>query len=126
MTTTFAYTAVGTKGEKTSGTLSADNKAAAVAQVRQKGLHPVSITEQKGRAAAVQAAKVSAQPGRVPQRAVEAFTRELANLLSGGVPLARALSLLKREASSPAVKHLWGVIHDDVVGGTALADAMAK
>jgi type II secretory pathway component PulF len=125
MTTTFAYTAIGTKGEKTSGTLSADNKAAAVAQVVQKGLHPVSITEQKGKVAPTAATTV-ARPGRVPQRAVEAFTRELANLLSGGVPLARALSLLKREASSPAVKHLWGVIHDDVVGGTALADAMAK
>jgi len=125
MTTTFAYTAIGTKGEKTTGTLSADNKAAAVAQVVQKGLHPVSITEQKGKVAQTAATTV-AKPGRVPQRAVESFTRELANLLSGGVPLARALSLLKREASSPAVKHLWGVIHDDVVGGTALADAMAK
>ncbi len=126
MTTTFAYTAIGTKGEKTSGTLSADSKSAAIAQVKQKGLHPVSITEQKGKAAAANAATTVAKPGRVPQRAVESFTRELANLLSGGVPLARALSLLKREASSPAVKHLWGVIHDDVVGGTALADAMAK
>ena len=125
MTTTFAYTAIGTKGEKTSGTLSAESKSAAVAQVIQKGLHPVSITEQKGKAVAT-AATTAAKPGRVPQRAVESFTRELANLLSGGVPLARALSLLKREASSPAVKHLWGVIHDDVVGGTALADAMAK
>jgi type II secretory pathway component PulF len=128
MTTTFAYTAVGTKGEKTSGTLSADNKAAAIAQVKQKGLHPVSITQQNAKAAAraQAAATLAAKPGRVPQRAVEAFTRDLANLLAGGVPLARALSLLKREASSPAVKHLWGVIHDDVVGGTALADAMAK
>jgi len=126
MTTTFAYTAIGTKGEKTSGTLAAETKAAAIQQVKQKGLHPVSMTEQKGKVAAVSAATTVPKPGRVPQRAVEAFTRELANLLSGGVPLSRALSLLKREASSPAVKHLWGVIHDDVVGGTALADAMAK
>lgn len=127
--TTFAYTAIGTKGEKTSGTLSADTKAAAIAQVIQKGLHPVSVSEQNAKAAAkAQAASVAAaaKPGRVSQRAVEAFTRELANLLSGGVSLARALSLLKREASNPAVKHLWGAIHDDVVGGTALADAMAK
>jgi type II secretory pathway component PulF len=36
------------------------------------------------------------------------------------------MSLLKREASAPAVRYQWGAIHDDVVGGTALADAMAK
>jgi type II secretory pathway component PulF len=127
MTMSFAYTAVGTKGEKTSGTLSADSKAAAIAQVVQRGLHPVSITEQNAKSSAkTKAAAQAAKPGRVPQRAVEAFTRDLANLLAGGVPLARALSLLKREASSPAVKHLWGVVHDDVVGGTSLADTMAK
>jgi len=123
--TTFAYTAIGAKGQKTSGTLSADSKAAALLEVRKQGLHPVSISEQAGsRAAAAKAAPPA--PGRVPQKAVEAFTRDLANLLSGGVSLARALSLLKREASSPAVKYLWSAIHDDVVGGTALADAMAK
>jgi type II secretory pathway component PulF len=123
--TTFAYTAIGARGEKTSGTLSADSKAAALQQVVQKGLHPVSISEESaGKAAAAKAAPPA--PGRVPQKAVEAFTRDLANLLSGGVSLARALSLLKREASTPAVKYLWGAIHDDVVGGTALADAMAK
>lgn len=126
--TTFAYTAIGNKGEKTTGTLAADCKASAIAQVVQKGLHPVSITEQsgKGNGATARAAASGARPGRVPQKAVEAFTRELANLLAGGVPLSRALSLLKREASNHAAKYLWGTIHDDVVGGTALADAIAK
>jgi type II secretory pathway component PulF len=36
------------------------------------------------------------------------------------------MALLRREASNPIAKQLWGEIHDDVVGGTALADAMAK
>lgn len=124
--TTFAYTAIGARGEKTSGTLSADSKAAALQQVVQKGLHPVSISEQGGKAAAAKAAAAVPKYGRVPQKAVESFTRELANLLSGGVSLARALSLLKREAGTPAAKFLWGSVHDDVVGGTALADAVAK
>src|SRR4051812_10375389 len=121
---TFAYTAIGRDGKQTTGTLAADTRAAAIAQVVQKGLHPVSINEQKG------VVKKSAQPlakqGNVKQKYVENFTRELANLLAGGVSLARALALLKREASNPAARHLWGEVHDDVVGGTALADAMAK
>ena len=36
------------------------------------------------------------------------------------------MSLLRRAASNPAAKQLWSDVHDDVVGGSALADAMAK
>ena len=127
----FAYTAIGRDGQRTTGTLSADTRSAAITQVIQRGLHPVSINEQNGNgngngATALAKPTVPARPGRVSQKAVESFTRELANLLSGGVSLARALSLLKREASSAAAKQLWGEIHDEVVGGKSLADALSK
>ena len=121
----FAYTAVGRDGRQTTGTLSAENRSAAISMVVSQGLHPVKLDEQKATAAVTRAA-MAAAPGRVSQRAVEAFTRELANLLAGGVPLSRAMGLLKREASNPAARYLWGILHDDVIGGTALADAMAK
>lgn len=124
----FAYTALSKDGRKTSGTLSADSRAAAIAQMSRQGLHPVRIDETKDAAAAAKKVQKSAGPvtGKVSHKAVEAFTRELANLLAGGVPLSRSLSLLKREASNPAAKQLWSVIYDDVVGGTSLADALAK
>jgi type II secretory pathway component PulF len=121
----FAYTAIGRDGQQTTGTLSADSRSSAISQVVSQGLQPVKIDEQKASAAAIAKAKPAA-PGKVSQRAVESFTRELANLLAGGVPLSRAMGLLKREASNPAARFLWSSLHDDVIGGTALADAMAK
>ncbi|HWE93282.1 MAG TPA: type II secretion system F family protein [Tepidisphaeraceae bacterium] len=123
---TFAYIAVGRDGRQTSGTLSADSRSAAIAQVVGKGLSPVKLDEQKSDAAKKQAPPAAAGVGRVSQKAVENFTRELANLLAGGVPLARSLSLLKRESSNPAARQLWVAVHDDVVGGTSLADSLAK
>jgi type II secretory pathway component PulF len=128
---TFAYTAIDRGGKKTAGTLTADSKSAAIAQVVRQGMHPVSVAEAKSAAAKKAASAVKAKddagvPGRVPAKAVENFTREMANLLAGGVPLARAMNLLRRESSNPAAKHLWGAIHDDVIGGMALADAMAR
>ena len=128
--TTFAYTAIGSDGARKTGTLSAETRASAIAQVVRDGLHPITISEHSGangknKAAAAAAAGLP-QPGRVSAKAVEAFTRELANLLAGGVPLARALNLLRRESAGSGSKLLWGYIHDDVVGGTSLADAMAK
>ena len=131
---TFAYTALDRDGRTTRGTVPADNRAAAMDEVIGRGLSPVAIEEQaNGKAAAAHGGGVSLFGGggkststRVPQSAVESFTRELANLLAAGLPLSRALHLLRREASHPGAKNVWGAVHDDVVGGTSLADALAK
>jgi type II secretory pathway component PulF len=124
----FAYTALSSEGRRTSGTLAADSRAAAIAQLGRQGLHPTTIEEAKNAAAAAKKAQAAtgSAPAKVSPRAVEAFTRELANLLAGGVPLSRALSLLRREASNAAAKKLWSDIHDDVVGGMSLGDALAQ
>ena len=124
----FAYTALSKDGRRSSGTLSADSRSSAIAQMSRQGLQPVRIDEARDAAAAakkVQATSPIKAP-KVSQKSVESFTRELANLLAGGVPLSRALQLLRREASQPGAKQLWSQIHDDVVGGTAFADALAK
>jgi len=125
----FAYTALSSDGQRTSGTLTSDSRATALAEMAKKGLRPVSIEEARDLAAAakkIQSGPHAVKPRKLPARTIESFTRELANLLAGGVSLARSLSLLRREASQPAAKQLWTDIHDDVVGGTSLADALAK
>jgi len=57
---------------------------------------------------------------------LENFTRLLSSLLAAGVPLSRALVILHKETSSPAAQAKWKEIHDLVVDGMSLADAMAK
>ena len=118
----FTYTAIDRTGRQLNGTVPAESRAAALDQMISQGLSPVSVDEQ-GNGARVAAPSTST---RVSQASVEQFTRELANLLAAGLPLARALHLLRREASQPGAKNVWGAIHDDVVGGTSLADSMAK
>ena len=123
----FGYTALSADGKRTTGSVPAESRAAALAAVRGQGLLPVEITERTpGKKVAPVEAPGTKHSGRVTQRHVEAFTRELASLLAGGVPLARALHLLRRETTAPGPKQLWGQIYDDVVGGTALADALAQ
>lgn len=119
---TFAYVAVDRSGRQTAGTLPAESRSAAMDQVIERGLSPVSLEEKVERGAS----KKASTSTRVSQAALENFTRELANLLAAGLPLSRALQLLRREASTPGAKNVWGQIHDDVVGGDSLADAMAK
>ena len=127
----FAYKAMDLKGIERAGTLSAENRATALDEVMARGFTPIDVQEHRGKAEktgsnhATSGAKVS-RPGRVPRSHVEAFTREMANLLSAGVPLSRSLNIVIREASLPAARALWTAIHDDVVSGVSLADALAK
>jgi type II secretory pathway component PulF len=125
----FAYTALSKDGKTTSGKLAAESRAEAIAQMSRDGLSPIRLDEAVDGAAKHRKADEAAMTGpigRVPAKAVEAFTRELANLLAGGVPLSRSMALLRRESSNPQAKRLWSELHDDVVGGTALGDALAK
>jgi type II secretory pathway component PulF len=85
---------------------------------------PVSVQDSAPAARARE--KASGRPGRVSRASVDAFTRELANLLGAGVSLSRALSILSEQASQGGARRLWTAIHDGVVDGEPLADAMAR
>lgn len=123
----FSYTALSSDGSSTAGTIPAPSRAAAIAEISARGLHPVQISEQGQGTEQPSGLRLPSFGGnRVTQAHVESFTRELATLLGGGVPLSRALHLLCREASAPGAKKLWEEIHDEVVGGTSLADALAQ
>jgi type II secretory pathway component PulF len=63
---------------------------------------------------------------KVTPRMLENFTRLLSSLLAAGVPLSRALVILCREAGNPAAREQWKAIHDRVIDGVSLADAMAQ
>jgi type II secretory pathway component PulF len=136
----FTYTAVDSKGQRTSGTVPAPDRAAALDAVVQQGLTPALVEEQPTAGNGEPGTGNRKHPSLFPvprslfpafracvsQADVEAFSRELASLLTAGVPLSRALQILGREASHTAAKKQWAAIHDDVVGGTPLADAMGK
>ena len=121
----FTYTAIDASGQKTEGTVPAANRTAALDLVVQKGLTPALVEEQAA-APAPEGPSLLGRLGRVSQADVEAFSRELANLLAAGVPLSRALQILCREASQAAARKQWTAIHDDVVGGLPLADAISR
>ena len=118
----FAYTAKDQSGIRSSGMLFAATREAVLDQLAGRGLFPLQLEEQGEEPLA----RNIPRGRRVPASAVESFTRELANLLAGGIPLARALRILIREASHPAAAAQCQAIHDDVAGGIPLAVAMGQ
>jgi type II secretory pathway component PulF len=129
----FQYKALQANGAVAEGQLEAAGRPEAFAQMAGLGLRPVTLLEKAG-----QAKKGSGLPAsfgsftllkkvhKVSARALEDFTRLLSSLLAAGVPLSRALVILHKESSNPAAQAKWKEIHDYVVDGMSLADAMGK
>ena len=129
------------------GEIEAGGRQDAFKQMEVLGLRPIRLAERNGNGNGSQkpAAKKAAKEGttdtqeksgglnlsfgsskKISGRMLENFTRLLSSLLAAGVPLSRALVILCKEAASPAAGAKWKEIHDLVVDGMSLADAMAK
>ena len=123
-----------TDGKIAEGVLDAPGRPDALRQMELLGLRPVKIAEKgpavgsKGSAAATGSGILSLkfESKKVSAKELENFTRLLSSLLAAGVPLSRAMVILQKEASSPVAQAKWKELHDLVVDGMSLADAMAK
>ncbi|MBI1389728.1 MAG: hypothetical protein GC154_14920 [bacterium] len=123
----FRYKALQADGGMTEGVIEAQGRQDAIARLESKGWKPIQIAEQA--AAAPKKSASFALPvfsRRISYHDLENFTRLLASLLAAGVPLSRALVILQREAANPAASERWKEIHDCVIDGMSLADAMAQ
>jgi type II secretory pathway component PulF len=145
---TFQYRALQSNGAIAEGQIEAGGRQEAFRLMEVQGLRPVSLAERaNGKARKVEkpaskpqtsektSEKADAEPKKaafsfsakkITPRALENFTRLLSSLLAAGVPLSRALVILTKEASSPVAAVKWREIHDLVVDGMSLADAMAR
>ncbi len=144
---TFQYKALAADGTTTEGQLEAGGRAEAFRQVESRSLRLISLKEGiNGKAkhagkkpvgagnGPTEAVAAPAEPGmkfalgsgKISTRVLENFTRLLSSLLAAGVPLSRALVILQKEAANPTAKAKWKEVHDLVVDGMSLADAMAK
>ncbi len=131
----FDYKALQLDGGIAQGQLEAAGRAEAFRQMEGLGLRPITLAEKAVSTATTNNSSAPTKSGdralkfssnKISARDLENFTRLLSSLLAAGVPLSRALVILHKEASSPAAGAKWKEIHDLVIDGMSLADAMAK
>jgi type II secretory pathway component PulF len=129
----FLYKALQTNGALAEGQFEAPGRQEAFRHVEGLGMRLVSLAEKNGvaRPAIAMPASLGSllawkKNGKVSAKSLENFTRLLSSLLAAGVPLSRALVILYKEASTPVASEKWKQIHDFVVDGMSLADAMGK
>lgn len=110
----FVWEGTDAAGKKTRGEIRAVSELAAKSALRQKGV----------RVRKLQAVKM--RRGRVQEKDIALFTRQLATMMKAGVPLLQAFDIAIRGTSNPALARLLNEIRSDIAQGNSLAQAFAK
>jgi len=123
----FTYQALDKRGAEVVGTINADNDKAAFTQVQGLGYHPLEI-KAGGRAASSGAmvGEIKRRGRRVKLPDLTLFTRQLANLVRGGLPMMRTLDALVGNTENARLYQILSQVRDDVSHGESLCDALGK
>ena len=126
----YMYTAMDSMGKEQKGRIVADSENAAMAELKQKGMFPMSVkavvATKKAKKTAGSGFNVALGPMVIKRKELTVLTRQLAILLSAGLPLIRSLRTLEKQAANPAVKVVLGRTADTVEGGATFAEALSQ
>ncbi|MGN6135063.1 MAG: type II secretion system F family protein, partial [Aureliella sp.] len=114
----FAYVARDSRGQRLTGTLTANSQREAIAQLDARSLFPIELSQTKNVG--------DTRNKRVSGQVMATVYTQLASLLRSGVPLMRSLTVMSAQASKPALKAVLEEIKARVEEGEPLPVAMAR
>src|SRR4030095_11135578 len=139
----FAYIALDSRGQESTGLVEAVSSSDAIGQLRQAGYFPTGVYEEgqgigpekKLRRSAKTAAPAGAgtkrkgivlfQKKTVKAKTLMVFTRQLATLIDAGLPLLRGLNVLAKQEHDVLLKNTINQVSDSVQGGSTFSESLA-
>jgi type IV pilus assembly protein PilC len=114
----YTWEGMDKKGSRISGESRATDVNMVKADLRRQGVTPLKVRKKP----------VSLFSGKkkITSADVTVFSRQLATMMSAGVPMVQAFEIVGRGHENPTMQELILTIKADVEGGTALADALKK
>jgi len=112
---TFAWEGKDKAGKVIRGEMRAGGEAVVNATLRRQGILVTKVKKQK-----------RGGGGKVNDKDITLFTRQLATMMKAGVPLLQSFDIVAKGASNPAVARLLIEIKTEVETGSALATAFRK
>ncbi|HUK01531.1 MAG TPA: type II secretion system F family protein [Steroidobacteraceae bacterium] len=104
------------KGKRVKGKSLAPDEQSLRADLRRQGIAPSRIRKQSARVGG----------GAVKPEDIAIFSRQLATMLSAGIPLVQGLEIVGNGHDKPSVQKLILTIKADIEGGSSLHEALAK
>ena len=120
----FAYKGLTESGRNVDGVVDAESAKGARSRLRRDGIYPTEVTEESAGPAERGFSVGSSR--KLSSGDLAVVSRQLATLLSAGVPVVEALEAVGEQAERPAVTRVLSHVRDAVSQGTSLADAMEE
>lgn len=115
----FTYDGMNRQGQNVHGEVVADNSSAAMDKLREAGIIVTDIKEK------VISEKKKSGGKKVSIQDVAVFARQMAAMISAGVPVTRALATLAKQTTNPTLAAAIVDISENVESGMPLSDAFA-
>ncbi len=141
----FSYVAMDSRGKETKGTLDVANQNEAIGRLKEMGYFPTKVVEAEktkdkkgapsgkgGKGAAGKKGagqiniKIPGLSGRVKQKVLTTFTRQLATLVDAGLPLLRGLRVLEKQEKHPTLKETIAKLAVSIEGGSTFSEGLAQ
>lgn len=116
---TFKWEGTDQKGNKVTGSTVGATETTIKQQIRQKGIVPTRVRRESALAGLGKGKKVG--PADIAM-----FSRQMATMMSSGVPLVQSFEIIGRGSDNPKLSELLLKIREDIESGTNLADALSR
>jgi len=113
----FNWEGLDKQGKPIKGKLVAVSEAAVRSQLRARGVVPKKIRKQSS---------LFGKSSKIGTSDIAVFSRQLATMLTAGIPLVQALDIVGSGHDNPGMQKLILGVKTDIEGGNSLANALAK
>lgn len=118
---TFVWEGTDKRGNRTKGEIRGKSPTLAKAELRRQGISPLKI-KKKPKPLFGGGAKKK----RIIPKDIAIFSRQMATMMSSGVPLVQAFDIVGRGHENPAMQDMLMKIKNDIEGGSSLAEGLSK
>jgi type IV pilus assembly protein PilC len=118
----FVWEGTDKKGARKKGEISADNMVMAKAELRRSGVTPLKVKRNPKPLFGSSGPKGK----KIVPKDIAIFSRQIATMMSSGVPLVQSFEIMAKGAENPNLRNLINTIKSDVEGGATLAEAFRK
>ncbi len=117
---TYSWEGTNKKGERVKGEMSGTSPALVKTELRRQGINPLKV---KKKAASLFGSKPK---GKILPKDIAIFTRQLAVMMSSGVPLVQSFDIMAKGTENGALAALIATVKTDLEGGLPMADAFRR
>ena len=122
---TFHYKARDSAGRAREGTLEGADQQVVLARLRESGLTPVSVEEQKT-TGLKREITLPGRGGKVKLKDLAVFSRQFSTMIASGLTLLRSLNILAEQSENPKLSEILGKVAASVESGKSLSEALSE